>query len=214
MGWGERVARSHARRLEKVGWVGRYRMMRGDGSLLAPTRRGVLVAGLPVTAPAEPHPAMWAHDCACAWTAAWLSVRGRDWLGPREILIDPEWKRKVKWRTGHGLRRATHRPDLGVEIPAGRVALEVELQRKANYRLEGILDMYNDWVTFDELAGVIYVCRDENLAERIAAFAEHVGLPKRSLRTLLLDHIREEASQVQLPLWRSGGARSATASSG
>jgi len=76
MGWGDRVARSHASRLERAGWLERHRMIRGQGSLLAATRRGVRMAGLPVSAPAAPDPASWAHDSGCAWTAAWLGARG------------------------------------------------------------------------------------------------------------------------------------------
>src|SRR5450755_3330117 len=56
MGWGDRVARSHASRLERAGWLERHRMIRGQGSLLAATRRGVRMAGLPVSAPAAPGP--------------------------------------------------------------------------------------------------------------------------------------------------------------
>ena len=87
MGWGDRVARSHASRLEREGWLERHRMLRGDGSLLVATRRGVRMTGLAVSAPAAPEPTWWAHDCACAWTAAWLTVRGaQEWQGPREVL--------------------------------------------------------------------------------------------------------------------------------
>jgi hypothetical protein len=35
-----------------------------------------------VSAESAPAPTWWAHDCACAWTAAWLTLRGRDWRGP------------------------------------------------------------------------------------------------------------------------------------
>ena len=72
MGWSVSVAGSHARRLERAGWLARHRMTRGQGSLLAATRRGVRMSGLAVSAPATPAPTWWAHDCACAWTAAWL----------------------------------------------------------------------------------------------------------------------------------------------
>src|SRR5450755_3993702 len=65
MGWGDRVARSHASRLERAGWLERHRMIRGQGSLLAATRRGVRMSGLPVSAPAAPDPASWAHDSGC-----------------------------------------------------------------------------------------------------------------------------------------------------
>jgi hypothetical protein len=131
MGWGDRVARSHARRLEREGWVERHRMLRGDGSLLVATRRGVRMTGLAVSAPAAPEPTWWAHDCACAWTAAWLTVRGaQQWQGPREVLADPRLKRSVYWSSTGGLRRAGHRPDLTLRAEAGLIPVEVELERK------------------------------------------------------------------------------------
>ena len=105
MGWSVSVAGSHARRLERAGWLARHRMTRGQGSLLAATRRGVRMSGLAVSAPAAPAPTWWAHDCACAWTAAWLAIRGREWRGPREVLTDPQLKGELEWLTGTGRRR-------------------------------------------------------------------------------------------------------------
>ena len=139
MGWCSSVASSHARRLERQGWLERHRMTRGKGSLLVATRRGVRMSGLAVGAAATPAPTWWDHDCACAWTAAWLSVRGREWRGPREVLADPELKGELEWLTGTGWRRSGHRPDLAVVMETGTVAIEVELQRKADKRLRAIL---------------------------------------------------------------------------
>ena len=50
MGWCSSVAGSHARRLERQGWLERHRMTRGKGSLLVATRRGVRMSGLAVGA--------------------------------------------------------------------------------------------------------------------------------------------------------------------
>jgi hypothetical protein len=86
MGWSEAAARSHARRLEREGWLARYPMRHGDGCLFVPTRVGVAVAGVPVRAPGEPAPTWWAHHCGVAWMAAWLTVRGREFTGGRELL--------------------------------------------------------------------------------------------------------------------------------
>jgi hypothetical protein len=209
MGWGDRVARSHASRLERAGWVERQRMMRGDGSLLIATRRGVRMTGLPVSAPsATPEPGLWAHDCACAWTAAWLTVRGaEEWQGPREVLIDPELKRIVHWSTRVGLRRVGHRPDLTVRAPAGLVAIEVELHRKSTNRVEAILTMYRRWIAEREIAGVACVCGSEARADRVRELAAKVGIPAGGLRIELVRVVREEAQR-----WRSRWAeRSASA---
>jgi len=33
----------------------------------------------------------WEHLSACAWGAVWLTVRGQEIQGPREVLGDPSW---------------------------------------------------------------------------------------------------------------------------
>ena len=208
MDWGERVARSHASRLEREGWLERHRIFRGDGSLLVSTRRGVRMTGLAVSAPAAPEPTSWAHDCACAWTASWLTVRrAPDWRGPREVLTDPRLKRIVLWSTRVGLRRAGHRPDLTVRAPVGLVAIEVELERKSASRMEGILTMYRRWVAEHEIGGVAYVCGSEARAGRVRELADQVGIPAGGLRIELLSVVREEAQRWRSrPAERSAGA--------
>jgi hypothetical protein len=57
MGWSEVAARNHARRLEKMGWLERVSMVRGEGSLFFATRTGVRVLGLPLIACTTPAPA-------------------------------------------------------------------------------------------------------------------------------------------------------------
>lgn len=54
MGWSEVAARSHARRLELEGWLARYPMTRGEGSLFLATRAGIAVSGVPVRAACPP----------------------------------------------------------------------------------------------------------------------------------------------------------------
>lgn len=86
MGWSEVAARNHARRLENMGWLQRVPMVRGEGSLFLATRTGVRVLGVPFIACTTPPPTWWSHHIACAWTAAWLTGRGREFLGPRELI--------------------------------------------------------------------------------------------------------------------------------
>jgi hypothetical protein len=195
MGWGDRVARSHASRLERAGWLERHRMIRGQGSLLAATRRGVRMSGLPVSAPAAPDPASWAHDSGCAWTAAWLGASGaREWRGPREVLTDPDLNRTVVWSTRSSLRRSGHRPDLMLRALPGLLAVEVELQRKSANRMVGIASMYRAWISEGEIAGVLYVCADARLADHVCTHAAQAGIPHgRGLWLELLDDIREQA---------------------
>jgi hypothetical protein len=148
---------------------------------------------LPVSPAPTPAPTSWAHDCACAWTAAWLSVRGRDWRGPREVLADGVMKGEIEWRTRAGTRHAGHRPDLAVRIPAGAVAVEVELERKATNRLRAILSLYARWLAEDRVTGVIYVCANKARAASITAAAADAELPNDGLRTELLDDVRSQA---------------------
>jgi len=47
------------------------------GALFFATRKGVLALGVPLIGCTTPAPTWWAHDVACAWTGAWMTVRGR-----------------------------------------------------------------------------------------------------------------------------------------
>jgi hypothetical protein len=152
------------------------------------------MSGLEVSASTAPAPTLWAHDCACAWTAAWLTVRGADWRGPREVLADPELKGELAWQTRNGWRRVAHRPDLSLLIAEVPVAVEVELQRKAEKRLAAVLSMYRRWLDEARIAGVVYVCGTATLADRLRRHTVDAGLPPTATRIELLEVVREQAS--------------------
>ena len=196
MGWGLRTAQSHSQRLEREGWLRRYAMTRGNGSLLVATDRGIRVAELALSAPPLPTPTWWAHDCACAWTAAWLTVRRADWRGPREVLADPGLTGKLEWQTRTGWRRSAHRPDLTLAISDGQVVIEVELQRKDTKRLAAILSMYRSWMDASRIAGVVYVCGSQLLADRVREVSLEAGLAAKATRIELLDAIRTQTTRV------------------
>ena len=174
LGVSERVAYDHVRRLEAAGLVKRVPMRRGQGSLIVLTRAGALEAGYPASrAPQSITPTTWAHTSACAWVSAWLQVRGRVWHSEREIAEDDFWRFPVHYQDRRGTARVTHRPDLAAQIGSGPVAIEVELQRKTQARLYGILSMYADMTDGDKapLAGVIYVTGNadvDNIVRRTA----------------------------------------------
>lgn len=177
-------------------------MVRGDGKLLVPTRRGVRECRLAVSAPGALEPDRWAQHCACAWTAAWLTVRGRDWRGPREVLADPQLEGQVRWMSRNGPRHHGHRPDLAVVIPSGVVAIEVDVDGSSDDHRSRVLTMYERWVASERLVGVIYICRSDLGADRIARLANHQGLDQ--LRVEVLSTIRAQAEerpprQLQLP---------------
>jgi hypothetical protein len=196
MGWSGATARSHAARLVREGWVARRVMTRGEGSLLVATRAGVRVAGAGVSAAVLPEPTWWAHLRACAWVAAWLTVRGRSMLGGRELLVDGGWRGELVWSERGVLRQSGHTPDLAGGTPgAGWVAIEVELAHKSTARLRAIVGLHAGWIAAGRTVGVMYVCGDRRLAERVRALGGEVGLrsESRTLRTELLAEMRGQA---------------------
>jgi hypothetical protein len=80
-------------------------MKRGEGSLFVATRCGVAMTDLGVTAAVAPAATWWAHLSACAWVAAWLTARGREIQGSREVLADPSWTGKLRWHDRNGFHR-------------------------------------------------------------------------------------------------------------
>ena len=195
MGWSEVAARSHARRLEREGWLARYAMTRGDGSLFVATRSGIAVAAVPVRAAGQPAPTCWAHHCAVAWMAAWLKLRGHELLGPRELFSGDEWSGAVSWQDRGGFKNTNPRPDLiACHGGGGRIAIEVELTKKSAARLRAILSRHAMWRSLGQTGGVLYVCRDEDGCKRITKHAADVGLVKgRGLRVEVLHRIEAQA---------------------
>jgi hypothetical protein len=111
MGWRRSAAFSHAQRLERDGWVVRYPMLRGQGSLLVAGSLGARMAGVAISPARPPTPTWWAHLRARGWVAAWLTVRGRVMQGCREVEADPSWRGDLRWHDSKGAHRSGHRPD-------------------------------------------------------------------------------------------------------
>lgn len=209
MNWTQPGLYDHVARLTSAGLVRRVPMTRGDGSLLVVTPDGARMGGASAAAaPRGVAPTTWAHVVACAWTAAWFNVRGRDWLSSREIGTDEVWRGEVVYQDGYGRKqRQRHRPDLATFIrgDASRgVAVEVELQRKSNARLRGILAMYAARTTAPDapLAGVVYVTGPANVTKAVRAAAaasgvgEHPDDPDGKLRVLELAAVISETREV------------------
>ena len=175
MGWSRASAFSHAQRLEAGGWLVRCPLVRGQGSLLIATSQGVELSGVAVSPACVPAPTWWAHLQACAWTAAWLTARGREIQGSREVLADPSWSGKLRWRDREGHHVVGHRPDLAWLVDGQRVAIEVELARKSARRLEAIVGLHAKWRSEGRTAGLIYVCADEPLAARVRELGDRAG---------------------------------------
>lgn len=160
------------------------------------------MSGLPVAAARRPAPTWWAHLEACAWVAAWLTARGRELQGCREVDADPSWRGEISWRDGRGFHRLGHRPDLVWRSEGARVALEVELARKATARLEAVLGLHARWRAGGRTGGVIYVCADQAGCQRIRELGAQRGLTSErggGLRVERLDSIREQARETSCP---------------
>jgi hypothetical protein len=126
--YGVADAKHHVRRLEHAGFAGRQRSPAG-GVWLVPTRRGLRFAGLPY----EPWEVVgWkaAHVAAVARMRLELERRfpGAPWESERAI--------RVRW---HGTGARVRIPDGILGQPGRRIAVEVDLHRKAAHRYEGIL---------------------------------------------------------------------------
>ena len=73
------------------------------------SRTGVQRAGVDVAVVKRwPAPVTWPHCEACAWTAAWLTARGRGMVGPREMLVRTDWRGELRFRERGELRRRGH----------------------------------------------------------------------------------------------------------
>jgi hypothetical protein len=196
MGWSEVAARHHARRLETEGWLARCPMTRGQGSMFLATRTGVRMVGLSLIAASPPAPTWWAHDSGCAWAAAYLTVRKRRFLGPRELLETPDWSGDLSWLERHNCKTSHHRPDLIVSHGEARISIEVELTPKSKVRLKAILQMHQNWASTGKTHGVIYVCGDQAGHDRIHRVADENALidrdGRRWLSIRLLDAMRAQ----------------------
>lgn len=141
-------------------------------------------------------------SAGCAWTAAWLTARGRQLQGCREVLVDPSWRGELSWRDRRGQQKAGHRPDLAWRVDGGRVAIEVELARKSTPRLEAILGLHARWRAARHTSGVIYICADEDGCDRIRQLGAARGLSAErggGLRVETLDRIEQQAREAARP---------------
>src|SRR5262249_34143593 len=141
----------------------------------------------------------WAHHRACAWTAAWLSARGRDLLGARQLLVNDRWRGELAWSDRAGNHRRTHRPDLAGGRGDTLLPIEVELVSKSKARLRAVLAVGAAWVQAGARSAVVYVCGGRPLADRVRAQGVEVGLNvdaergRKTLRVELLEDVREQA---------------------
>jgi hypothetical protein len=179
MGWASSTTASHAQRLERTGLLGRSPRHKGQGgALLHATPLGVQFAGVeaaPLRRP--PRAVTWPHLEACAQMAAYLTIRRREMIAPRELLVDERWVGELEW-TEHGESRGRrHRPDFVATAEGGRsMAIEIELQAKTPERLRAILGMYLEWLSDGRVDTVLYVAGGERERRQLLREAPKVGL--------------------------------------
>jgi hypothetical protein len=201
MGWGERAVYSHAQRLREAGWLETCRRVPGEGTLVYASRAGVRDSGIDaavvVRAPAK---VTWPHCEACAWTAAWLTARGRELIGPRQLLLQSAWRGELHFTERGEARERGHRPDLVIRLPDGaELPIEVELTGKSSARLPAVLTLHREWVLAGKSAGVIYVCGDQEIARRVSTDGQQAGLSveRGTMRVELLETIQQQAIEAR-----------------
>jgi hypothetical protein len=197
MGWGQATAYSHAQRLRAEGWAEGRRRVLGEGSLLYASRTGVRLSGVDAAVlNRKPTAVSWPHYEACAWTAAWLTARGRGMLGAREMLLRDEWRADLHWYEHGETRKRGHRPDLAGRLPDGALMpIEVELRSKSSARLRAVLALHRQWIDSGLSPAVMYVCADKQIVEHVSDAGEGAGLSvaRGTLRVELLETLRHEA---------------------
>jgi hypothetical protein len=137
-------------------------------------------------------------------------------VGPREMLVRADWRGELRFRERGELRRRGHRPDLGGRLADGQLLpIEVELSEKSSARLKAVLALHSEWISAGKSGGVIYVCGDEEIAERVLAEGAQAGLSvdRGTMRIELIATIQREAveacSTLALTQWHLGGSRAA-----
>ena len=175
MGWSLSVAGSHARRLERAGWLARHRMTRGQGSLLVATRRGVRMSGLAVRARRR-------RRRRGGRTTARARGRPPGWRAAGEMARSARGAHgsptEGRARMAHRNRPATrgHRPDLAVVMPTGSSRSRSSCSARqtiGSARSSAVRPVADE----RRITGLIYVCRDEPAASgsRVGASGRPAG---------------------------------------
>ena len=183
MGWAPQTVRSHTVRLQRAGLLERVaRLQSAGGALVYASAFGVDTARARAGVQAlalrrPPAPVTWQHIEACAQMAAYLTVRGREMIAPRELLLDDRWLGQVEWTEHDETRRRGHRPDLVATGASGRsVAIEVELTVKSAQRLRSVLSMYVAWLAEGRVESLLYAVGSELERRAVLRHAPDVGL--------------------------------------
>ena len=134
-----------------------------------------------------------------------MTVRGRAFLGPRELLVDPSWSGRLELTHRISGRHPGHRPDFVGSVGDDRIAVEVELAPKSKRRLDAILRLHRDWLWDRKTNGIVCICGNEEGRRRIQRANRRVDvMPGYSLRIELLDMIKAQ-TRAEFERARAGG---------
>jgi hypothetical protein len=56
-----------------------------------------------------------------------------------------------------------------------------------------VLSLYRSWLVDSKIAGIVYVCGNTSLAERVKRFSTDAGIPRHAARFELLDGVQAQA---------------------
>lgn len=176
LGLSRSVMYSHVARLETAGLVSRVAAGDGQGGVVVLTRAGARTAEAfgfqRIVAPTAIEASSARHGRAVSWVAASAQRRGLEWLGPAGLRAEPHWR--VARDDG-----AKHAPDLGILNGSARMAVEVELHRKAPARVRTILRGYTRLIDRGQLTAVMYVIGRPEVEALVKREAAAVGLGTR-----------------------------------
>ena len=208
MGWSAGTGRSHVARLSREGWIDRVSRPLGKGSLFFATKLGIRVAGVDVPPAPPPAPIWWDHHDASAWVAAWLTVRGRELVGPRELIAD-----ELAGRGTGFPRRAAARPHPGPRRHRSRSPPSRDRGR-ARAQVQGApasdLGLHARWIASGKTGACVYICGNEDVHKLVIAQAQQAGLRTSdgSLRVEMLEAIKDLVlkREQHRSTWNAGGA--------
>ena len=148
------------------------------GPLLYATPLGVQASGAEAAALRRaPAAVTMAHHEACAQTAAYLTLRSREMLAPRELLLDDRWVGDLEWQEHGQLRRRGHRPDFIATVHDERMlAIEVELTAKSPARLRAVLGLYAAWLAEGRVDSLLYIVGGPRLQRQLVHEAPALGI--------------------------------------
>jgi len=165
-GVSEQQVNARVRRLVAAGWLSRSRERVGVARAISATRMGCRAVGAPVRRAARTD-SQREHELELAWLVARLELRST----AGRVLTERESRAREACGDGprfsvdvieRGGRREKRWPDLVLEQPGRRVAIEFERTAKGRDRLARIVAGYRVATWFDEvhlLAGDAYVAR-------------------------------------------------------